>query len=428
MTHRQKIDEKIHKANERQRGVKAKINAFFKKDSLSDDERSELEKRTNEHEEIDRELDALNVERRAAVAVEDDAEKRARDQFGDDPEDREKREIRSRVSLGNYLASAQENRSADGAEHEYAQACGCRPGRFPLHLIVPSVERRSTTDVSAQATQQTWIDRLFAESMAMAMGVTFKSVMPGVASVPVTTAGSSGGQIERGETKADAPWTVSVIELKPKRNTVKVNFSMEDDYRIPGLEPALRRDMQMEIAENVDRAVFLGATSQGSASVADITGLTTATGVVEKELTQTEKVQADEVLKIFVELIDGKHATMIDDLSVILTVGANTLWKGSVLEVTSETASVFKTLGMFLKENGLHWRVRGDLETNTANGDWGAFIGRQRNIEGAACAAIWDEGQFIRSEFEGAGKGEVNLSLAHISGISPRPAHRTLPG
>ena len=100
MTHRQKIDEKIHKANERQRGVKAKINAFFKKDSLSDDERSELEKRTNEHEEIDRELDALNVERRAAVAVEDDAEKRARDQFGDDPEDREKRETQEPRQFG----------------------------------------------------------------------------------------------------------------------------------------------------------------------------------------------------------------------------------------------------------------------------------------------------------------------------------------
>ena len=397
MTIRQKLE--IEQSEKRQR-----INAFLGQAELSDDERGELETLTKRMQEIE-------VEMRAAIVAEDDAEKRARDQFGDDPEDREKREIRSRVSLGNYLASAQENRSADGAEHEYAQACGCRPGRFPLHLIVPSVERRSTTDVSAQATQQTWIDRLFAESMAMAMGVTFKSVMPGVASVPVTTAGTSGGQIERGEAKPDAPWTVSVVEMRPKRNTVKANYSMEDDYRIPGLEPSIRRDMQMEISESVDRIVFLGGVSQGSASTADITGLNSATGVIEKELTQAEKIQADEVLKIFVELIDGKHATMIDDLSVILTVGANTLWKGSVLEVTSETASVFKTLGMFLKENGLSWRVRGDLETNTANGDWGAFIGRKRNIEGAACVAIWDEAQFVRSEFEGASKGEVNLSL-----------------
>ena len=39
--------------------------------------------------------------------------------------------------------------------------------------------------------QQTWIDRLFLDSAATRVGVTMRSVRPGVASVPVTTAGAS---------------------------------------------------------------------------------------------------------------------------------------------------------------------------------------------------------------------------------------------
>ena len=385
-----------------------RINELMMKDEMTPEERSELDTTTKRAQEIE-------VEYRAALHLEDDAVNKAREKFGDSPEDREKMELRSRVQVGNYISAAQEQRSADGAELEYAQACNVRPGRFPLHLLVPEIERRATTDVDAQSTQQSWLDRLFSESLSMNLGVTFKSVMPGTASLPVTTAGSNSAQIERAESKPDSSWTVSVINMKPKRHTGRLAFSMEDDYRIPGLEGSLRRDMQLDLAEKIDRSIFIGATSEGSGTTADITGLTTATGVVEKELTQTEKTQADEVLSIFTELVDGKHATMIDDdLSIVLAVGANTLWGGTVLEVTSETASVFKTLKMFLMENGVTWRTRGDIEAATANGDWGGFVGRMRGIEGSGCAAIWDEGQFIRDEYTGAAKGEVGLTLHYF--------------
>ena len=156
-----------------------------------------------------------------------------------------------------------------------------RAGRFPLHLLVPEQlekradhghrSQRGSTDLDRQA--------VFAESLAAYCGVTMKSVMPGVASVPVTTAGATSGQIERTEAKAADTWTVGSTELKPKRNSTHLVFSMEDSYRIPGLEESLRRDMHMsDYGKSLDKAVFLGSTtSQGSApAVADITGLNTA--------------------------------------------------------------------------------------------------------------------------------------------------------
>ncbi len=77
----------------------------------------------------------------------------------------------------------------------------------------------------------------------MYLGMTFESVAPGISAYPITTAGPSAAQRGRSETATDAAWTVGVTSLKPTRNTVRVVFSDEDMYRLPGLEAALRRDM-----------------------------------------------------------------------------------------------------------------------------------------------------------------------------------------
>ena len=327
-----------------------------------------------------------------------------------DAETRERLELRGRVSVGNYIASAQEQRGVDGAEAEYNAVCGIRPGRFPLHLLNPEIEKRAITDSDAKSSQMAWIDKLFNESLAKYCGVSFRGVESGVASVPVTTTGSTASQVERTVAKSTTTQVVGVTELKPKRNAAHLIFSLEDSYRLPGLESAIRRDMQMAVMENVDASIFEGGTSQGSASVGDITGLNTATGVVEKEITQSNKVKPAETIKEIVELIDGKHATMPADLKIVTSVGANTLWMSQIANSAAEN----QTLAQFLKMSGFDWRVRGGIDTATSNGKFGAFIGRMRGIEGAATAAVWDEGMLIRDEYTGAAKGEVGLTLNYF--------------
>ena len=398
--------------------IRTRLSELAGLSELTDEQRSELDRLRNEYGDVERRHSA------AIIAEDSPIETRvARDT--EDAEAREKRELRERVEIGAYVQAAQEQRGLDGAEAEYNAAVGVRPGRFPLHLLVgEELEKRQTTDTESDVNQQSWIDRLFAESMASHVGVTMKSVAPGVASVPVTTAGASAGQIERTEAKGADAWTISATELKPKRNTSHLVFSLEDSYRLPGLEDALRRDMRMAIMESVDRAVFLGGISQGSASVADIVGFNTASNVVEKTLTQANKLKADKTHEAFVSLIDGKHATGLDDIRIVSSVGANTLWESTVLSVTSETASVFKTLASFLRENGITWRTRGEIDTATSNGKFGAFVGLARGIEGAACAAVWDEGMLVRDEYTGASKGEIQLTLHHFWDFAiPRPSN-----
>lgn len=340
----------------------------------------------------------------------------------EDAEAREFRALEGRVEVSQYIGAAMEGRGVDGAEAEYNGALKMGAGRFPLRLLAPEV--RAKTDTDAGATQATWVDRLFADTMAARLGITMPTVAPGVSSYPVTTAGASAAQRGRTEAAADAGWTVGVTELKPKRNAVRAVFSVEDAARLRGLEDSLRRDLRMALTEGVDRAIFAGDAGANE-DVADVTGLTTAANVTEKTLTQAAKIKAGDTLAAFVSLIDGKHAASMGDLNIVATVGAATLWEGQILSVSaSETASVFKTLAAFLRQAGLTWGVRGDLETATSNGKFGAFIGRNRGIRGAGVAPIWSSAQLIRDPYSKAASGEVALTLSYLWSFGlPRPSN-----
>ena len=254
---------------------------------LNDETRAELDKIEEGTPDLERQLraaqsavDAEETEQRTA-APNADAE--------GDPEKRELQDLRAKVNFSGYVAAAVEQRSAAGAEAEYNQARGIAGNRFPLDLLAP-VEKRETTDVDTMTTPRRWLDRLFAGSAAMELGITMESVPAGVASFPVTTAGASAAQRAKSvDAAAAAAWTIGVTEMKPTRNATRLLFSIEDAARIPGLESALTRDLRMALMEGVDRAIFLGdATATGTD--ADITGLQTA-AIDETTLTQGNKVK-----------------------------------------------------------------------------------------------------------------------------------------
>lgn len=73
-------------------------------------------------------------------------------------------------------------------------------------------------DNDSATMQQSWLDRLSATSAAARVGISLRSVAPGISSFPVTTAGASDVQRARSEAVTPATWTVSASELKPTRN------------------------------------------------------------------------------------------------------------------------------------------------------------------------------------------------------------------
>lgn len=360
---------------------------------------------------LTREIRSLEVRYRAAVLSEEEEDRQAAAAGDVDPETREFQGIRNRSRLHRYIGATVEQRSVDGAEAELNQAIGIAPmqagNRFPLELLAP-VEVRATTNTDTATRPRRWLDRLFAGTAADRIGITMESVEPGVASFPITTAGATPAQRGRQEAAADAAWTVGVSELKPTRNAVRAVFSIEDNARLPGLEDALQRDLRMALTEGIDRRIFLGDDGADE-NAGDITGLSTA-AITEVEITQANKVKPAQTLTAFAGMIDGKHAESLGDLRVVASVGANTLWLTTIANAAAEN----QTLAQFMRASGLEWTARGDIEAATAAGDFGAFVGRGRNIEGAGVAAVWAAGELIRDPYTKAATGEVALTLSYL--------------
>ena len=363
-------------------------------ETLEDEQRAELDRLRTEYGDTERQIGAL------AIAEDEPTETKT--------EDRQRAELRARVNVASYVTAAAEMRAVAGAEAEYNGELGIGLDRFPLELLAP-VEERATTDVDSGRTQTGWLDRLFAESAAARLGLTFASVGAGTTSYPVTTAGATGVQRGKEEAVTAASWTISASELKPSRNAVRMTYTMEDAARLGGLSEALTRDLRMGLMEAVDKAVFLGD-SGATGTDADITGLQTATGVVEQTVTQANKIKGPETLEAFSALVDGKHAVNFGDLRTVATVGAWRLWESTVINATADNM----TLAAFLRTAGLSWSSRGDIEEATTNGKFGAFIGRARGLPGAGVIPVWDSGQLIRDPYGGAAKGEIALTLNYL--------------
>ena len=418
MTKAQKTLAALVERQSRERQRMAELSAA---DELTEETRAELDTIESGVPDLERQIRAARV----AVETEEAEQREEARETEPDAEDRERAELRGKVRLARYIGAAVETRAADGAEAEYNAALGIGGNKFPLELLAPpapekrgDTEERATTDAQAAAMQSTWLDRLFSETAAMRVGITFEGVGPGVRTHPVVTAGASAAQRGRGETAADAAWTVAVTEIGPSRNTVRAVFATEDADRLPGLEAALRRDLSAALTEGVDRAIFLGDAGADEAP-ARIVGLNTA-GIQEITLTQANKVKAPETLAVFAGLVDGKHASALGDLMICASVGANTLWLSQIAAAAADT----KTLASFLMENGLSWGVRGDIAAATAANAFGAFIGRGRGIAGAGVAAIWQAGELIRDAYTRAADGEVALTLSHRWGFKlPRPSN-----
>ena len=198
--------------------------------------------------------------------------------------------------------------------------------------------------------------------------------------------------------------------MKPKRNAVRLLFSIEDAARIPGLESALVRDLKMALTRASTEQYFW-AMPGASGNDADIVGLQTA-AITETEIKQADKVKGPEVLSAFTNQIDGIHANGLGDLKIVTSVGAWRLWENTIINLTTATNN--QTLAAFLRTAGLNWMSRGEIDTNTANGDFGAFIGRGRGLEGAGVSAIWEAGELIRDPYSGAAKGEIALTLCYL--------------
>ena len=318
-------------------------------------------------------------------------------------------ELRASVDLSRHVkASLAGTVVQGGPEAEYNEELNIDAGRFPLDLITRQLETRAARDGDGAASQATWLDYLFAGSAAERVGVSFRPVAAGVHTIPTFSAAPSGVQRARAEAVAEGTFTLAVSEMTPKRSAVYGIYSVEDESRLGGMSDAMVRAMSGGIASAVDLAIFKGD-SGASGTDADIAGFQTALAAGrEVTITQANKVLAAGTLAAFAGMVDGRYANAMGELMAVLSVGANTLWGSTVPNSANGNQ---RTLAAILRENGLAWTTRDGIDTATANGDFGGYIGKAQGIDGAAVASVWNQGRLVRDEFTSKAKGEIELSL-----------------
>ena len=182
MTAAQKRLRDLRARQSQERGRMAELGMV---EALTDETRAELDTIESGTPDLERQI------RGATVAVEtEEAEQRtvAPEHRDDDPELRERRALRAKVRMSNYIVAAVEQRGVIGPEAEYNAAVAISGNRFPLELLAPpearaATEERATTDADVMTQPRTWLDRLFAETAAMRLGVTMESVPVGSASL-----------------------------------------------------------------------------------------------------------------------------------------------------------------------------------------------------------------------------------------------------
>ena len=375
---------------------------------LTDETRAELETLRTEYTDLERRMAALRIaDVQPEATITDTAEGR---------------ELRSQVAFGDYLGASLARTGVTGAALELNQECGLGADYFPLSFLTrdadDDLESRAAVNGDAAQSQASWIMRVFSDTAAMRLGITMPSVAPGISSYPVLGSTAAPAQRGRAESTTNATISAAISEIKPSRNGVSAIYSIEDNARLPGFAEAIRQDLQMAMTEKIDRTIFLGD-SGANENVADITGLNTAT-ITEVTLEQSEKVKGDEVLKLLAGLVDGKYASSLADVNIVASVGSNQLWLGTI----QNSAASNETVAQFLRSNGVTWTTRGDIDTNTAAGDFGAFVGLQRGITNTAVAPVWSGGQLITDVYTGAKKGEIGLTLSYLWGFAiPRGAN-----
>ena len=254
-----------------------KVNALLGKDSLTDEERGELDTLTTR-------LQQIETEYRAAVTVEAAEGQETRGEpDGLDAEHRERLDLRRRCNLTTFFRSRLGGMALRGPEAEYLAADGIGEGSIPLSVMDPDprdrVERRADAPTPAPATVglniAPIVPAVFETSIAPYLMVEMPRVRTGTYSVPrITTNLTAGWKAKGGEADSTAA-ALTVDSSTVKRLSGRMSLRLEDiaSVGMEDFEAALRMNLQQVVGNAFDDAVLngTGASDQPTGLLARLT-------------------------------------------------------------------------------------------------------------------------------------------------------------
>ena len=303
----------------KQSEYREKINNLLAKADRTEAEDAELIEQTTA-------IQKLEPELRAALAVEDDAERLAREAGGAvDAETRERLELRNRATLGGFLRAALQGRLPGGVEAEYAAACKVTDG-IPLDLFeqdrpteTREVEHRADAVSPAPATGQgatlaPMQPFVFADSIAPRLGIQMPQVGSGnYSEATISTALTAAAKAKSGTQESTAA-ALTTVTASPRRISARLSVAMEDVAQIGvgNFEAALRENARAVLSDAYDTQCINGNGTPPNVEglVAQLTDPTNPTSVA----------GFDDFVEAFADQIDGLWASTLREVSILANV------------------------------------------------------------------------------------------------------------
>lgn len=304
-------------SKDRQRAIE-----ISKDENLTDETRAELDAIENRAADTERQIRAA----RLAVDDEEATDKTTTPADNDDPEMRERLELRGRCTVTRYLSAALRGRAPDGAEAELQQAAGV--DGIPFELWEPTAEDRAAAEqraITAAPTSGTGVNLaplqpfVFAPSVAGGLMIDMPTVESGSYSSGTLSTAATAGFEPKGDDVPEtaALWTTQTTT--PHRLGASLNLALEDIATVgtANFEALLRQHISLAVSDALDDAVLNGAGTGDN-----IHGIIARLAAIANPTDPTNVSAFDDFVSAFADSIDGLWSTTMS--SVAMLVGVDT--------------------------------------------------------------------------------------------------------
>lgn len=233
------------------------INTLLASDSLSDEQRAELDGHTKG-------LAADEIELRAAIAADPEPPV----ETGDDaPEDRERVELRKAASLAEFVGAAVSGRPLQGASAELAAEINLGTGYVPLEMFAVErraapVERRALSEAPGDVgvNLDPIIPAIFARSVCPRLGIDMPRVKSGTYATGTITGNLTAAAKGKNDAATAQAATITTATTTPHRVSARLSIALEDIASVgtENFEASLRQNLSLALSAQLDSYALTG--------------------------------------------------------------------------------------------------------------------------------------------------------------------------
>ena len=279
------------------------LTALVALETLTDEQRGEMDVLTKR-------IGQVEVERRAALTSEDAERAVAGAAFGDN-EDREYRALVEGASVGEIFAATIDHRMTTGQAHELQEQLRLGANQVPLAMLrdrrrAPEIRAVTPAPANVGTQQSTIIPGVFPMACASWLGVDMPTVGVGEATYPILTTNATAENLAENTPGTETTGAFSAEVLTPSRIQAEFFYSREDRARLSGMDESLRMNLDMALADGLDKNVIAGTNG--------LLGGTNLTAVVQG----TRNTFALYRGSLVFDRVDGKFASTTHDIKIVV--------------------------------------------------------------------------------------------------------------